>query len=359
MGGEEDDELNMDEVMDHRHFYIFAPDEPFWMVKCTAKGYTDEFVLTFDGGLLKRTAIKRAVKILSMGWSRPVGFQVVSAKRTFNEDVMADLADLKYTTMMPNKAAHKAQPRKIKHFERPRDMDQELLDLIRTREGLTERELAKAIFGPDGYQQQVNQVCRRLRSQGLVERRGKGGARDPYKYYPIMPIKAADKARPQIAKHFKRPEDMDQELLDLVRTREGLTERELAKAIFGPDGYQQQVNQVCKRLRSQGLVERRGKGGARDPYKYYPIMPIKAADKTRPQIAEHFKRPKGMDQELLDLVRTREGLTERELAKAIFGPDGYQQQVNQVCRRLWSQGLVERRGEGGKRDPYRYYIGTI
>lgn len=68
--------------------------------------------------------------------------------------------------------------------------------------------------------------------------------------------------------------------------------------------------------------------------------------------------PKDTRQKLLDLIGKREGLTERALARAIFGRDGYQQQVNQICRRLCSQGLVARRGEGGTRDPYRYYLKT-
>ena len=63
-----------------------------------------------------------------------------------------------------------------------------------------------------------------------------------------------------------------------------------------------------------------------------------------------------LDRQLLDLIETQEGLTERELAKAIFGPEGYQQQVNVTCRTLLSKGLVQRCGDGGTPDPYRYYL---
>lgn len=55
--------------------------------------------------------------------------------------------------------------------------------LIEKGPGRTETELAKAIFGDKGYQQQVNQDCRMLADRGAVERRG-GGPGDPSRYYP-------------------------------------------------------------------------------------------------------------------------------------------------------------------------------
>ena len=70
-----------------------------------------------------------------------------------------------------------------------------------------------------------------------------------------------------------------------------------------------------------------------------------------------FFRPRErLDQRLLDEIRTQSGQTERDIAETIFGPDGYQQQVNSTCRELLAQGLFERRGEGGLRDPCRYYL---
>ena len=56
--------------------------------------------------------------------------------------------------------------------------------IIHKRPGITEAELAEAIYGGRGYQQQVNQDCRRLESGKKVERRGAGGSSDPFKYYP-------------------------------------------------------------------------------------------------------------------------------------------------------------------------------
>lgn len=51
------------------------------------------------------------------------------------------------------------------------------------------------------------------------------------------------------------------------------------------------------------------------------------------------------------VVAERPGLSEAELAKAIFGPQGYQQQVNADCRWLVRQGRVVR--TSGR--PARYY----
>jgi len=57
---------------------------------------------------------------------------------------------------------------------------------------------------------------------------------------------------------------------------------------------------------------------------------------------------------IFDLVRRRPGMTELEIAKAIFGPGAAQQQVNQHCRSLLKQGRVERNGGGGQADPFSY-----
>ena len=44
--------------------------------------------------------------------------------------------------------------------------------LIEKDPGRTETQLAEAIFGDSGYQQQVNGDCRLLESKGFIERRG-------------------------------------------------------------------------------------------------------------------------------------------------------------------------------------------
>jgi hypothetical protein len=62
-------------------------------------------------------------------------------------------------------------------------------------------------------------------------------------------------------------------LLYLVENGPGRTQPELARAIHGPKGYQQQVNQYLARLVRSGDVECRGMGGFADPHKYHPVPP--------------------------------------------------------------------------------------
>ena len=58
--------------------------------------------------------------------------------------------------------------------------------LIARMPGMTESQLAKMMYGNDGYQQKVNSACRQLVHAGRVERRGKGYALDPFTYYRLQ-----------------------------------------------------------------------------------------------------------------------------------------------------------------------------
>jgi hypothetical protein len=51
--------------------------------------------------------------------------------------------------------------------------------------GLTERQIAKEVFGAFGQQQRVNPICRKLVREGKVERRGNGYATDPFTYFSL------------------------------------------------------------------------------------------------------------------------------------------------------------------------------
>ena len=62
--------------------------------------------------------------------------------------------------------------------------------LIRDRPGLTATELARALYGDDGYHERVGGACRALVQDGKVERRGNGGPGDPFTYYPAQPTAA-------------------------------------------------------------------------------------------------------------------------------------------------------------------------
>lgn len=61
--------------------------------------------------------------------------------------------------------------------------------------------------------------------------------------------------------------------------------------------------------------------------------------------------------DIMDEVRRKGGHTEEDLAALIFGRNSaYQQRVNSTCRRLVSEGKVIRKGEGGRNDPFKYYL---
>ena len=47
---------------------------------------------------------------------------------------------------------------------------------------MTELEIANAVVPFNAYQQRVNSGCRRLLKEGRVERHGKGGPSDPFRY---------------------------------------------------------------------------------------------------------------------------------------------------------------------------------
>jgi len=63
-----------------------------------------------------------------------------------------------------------------------------------------------------------------------------------------------------------------------------------------------------------------------------------------------------VQERIKERIMERQGLTEAELAHAIFGMDGYQQRVNSTCRRMIARGEIERHGDGGPADPFTYHL---
>lgn len=55
------------------------------------------------------------------------------------------------------------------------------------------------------------------------------------------------------------------------------------------------------------------------------------------------------------LVRREPGLTATELARNLFGNDGYHSRLIAECRALIYAGWIERRDSGGPGDPFRYF----
>ncbi len=67
--------------------------------------------------------------------------------------------------------------------------------VIRRTPGLTATEIARMLYGADGYHQRVGTTCTALVKAGRAEQRGKGGPGDPFIYFPIKRFVAAESAK--------------------------------------------------------------------------------------------------------------------------------------------------------------------
>ena len=59
----------------------------------------------------------------------------------------------------------------------------------------------------------------------------------------------------------------------IISEKPGLTATQIARVLYGPRGYAEQVNHGCLALARLGRIERRGGGGPGDPFKYFPLGP--------------------------------------------------------------------------------------
>ena len=59
--------------------------------------------------------------------------------------------------------------------------------------------------------------------------------------------------------------------------------------------------------------------------------------------------------EIEALVTRSPGLTEAEIAAALFGEAGYRSRVSRACISLIKSRRLERSGRGGRNDPFRYF----
>ena len=55
------------------------------------------------------------------------------------------------------------------------------------------------------------------------------------------------------------------------------------------------------------------------------------------------------------VIGERPGSTATQLARTLYGPDGYQERINPSCRLLCRSGRIRREGSGGPGDPYRHF----
>jgi hypothetical protein len=59
--------------------------------------------------------------------------------------------------------------------------------------------------------------------------------------------------------------------------------------------------------------------------------------------------------EIEALLIRNPGLTEAEIATALFGEAGYPARVARACMTLLKRRRIERSGRGGRIDPFRYF----
>jgi hypothetical protein len=85
-------------------------------------------------------------------------------------------------------------------------------------------------------------------------------------------------------------------------------------------------------------------------------LPWNKRGSTKPVQLNSEKGPTNATDRVLNIVRRRPGMTELEIAKAMYGSNAIQQQVNVECRLLVKLGLVDRMGVGGRGDPFTYRV---
>lgn len=64
-------------------------------------------------------------------------------------------------------------------------------EIIHSRPGVTQLEIATLIYGSSADQGQVNRICRDLIRGGHVQRTGKGGPHDPFTYTWVRPPRSS------------------------------------------------------------------------------------------------------------------------------------------------------------------------
>jgi hypothetical protein len=57
-----------------------------------------------------------------------------------------------------------------------------------------------------------------------------------------------------------------------IQRKPGLTATEIARELFGKNGYAEQVRSACQALRVAGRIDRSGGGRPKDPFRHYPRL---------------------------------------------------------------------------------------
>jgi hypothetical protein len=59
----------------------------------------------------------------------------------------------------------------------------------------------------------------------------------------------------------------------IIMEKPGLTATQMARLLFGSNGYAERINGACLGLLRSGRIERRGRGGPGAPFPYHPVDP--------------------------------------------------------------------------------------
>lgn len=57
----------------------------------------------------------------------------------------------------------------------------------------------------------------------------------------------------------------------IIHTAPGLTATQIARKLYGHNGYGERVRAVCQTLHAVGRIDRAGKGGPGDPFRFHPV----------------------------------------------------------------------------------------
>jgi len=245
-----------------------------------------------------------------------------------------------------------------------------ILEFVSKTPGKTQIDIAREIFGPDGYRQQVHQDVRRCIRYGLLRKEGLGGRRDPYRYYPTdrefhtPRPDTGDGANPDGEAAPASRKDLtvkQRRIVEFVSKTPGKTQRDIAEGIHGPDAVQPQVNKDVRDCVCLGFLREEGRGGTGDPYRYYHPSYIPRSDTgdgANPDGeagSASGKYPPIRQRRIVEFVSKTPGKTQCDIAKELFGKDKVQARVHKCVRDCVRLGDLREEGRGVKGDLYRYY----
>ncbi len=123
----------------------------------------------------------------------------------------------------------------------------------------------RAILEQCGDNRYTREILRRLMALGSVERIGRGGANDPYRYrFLCTPEEAIEQGREDPAVNI-RMQRIETKILALLGEREGfVTEKDIRSVVGDNTGTGKALRNLVKTSR----VLRIGKGGVGDPFTY-------------------------------------------------------------------------------------------